>query len=76
MLMYTAMVIPLSLNPVSRPDISRGQGQFLNTSLSEDYEAEEALTGHPYYGMFVVDLLMICKTVFGFLILCIAGCSD
>lgn len=58
MLMYIAMVIPLSLNPVSRPDILKGQGQFLNTSLS-DIEENEALTGHPYYGMFVIDLLMM-----------------
>jgi len=56
--MYIAMVIPLSLNPVSRPDILKGQGQFLNTSLS-DIEENEALTGHPYYGMFVIDLLMM-----------------
>ncbi|KAF2739155.1 hypothetical protein EJ04DRAFT_508880 [Polyplosphaeria fusca] len=76
MFLYIAMVIPLSVNHVSKPDIRAGQGQFFNKSL-EDNEAKLALTSHPYYGMFVVDLIMICKTAFGFIVLLIAaGCSS
>jgi hypothetical protein len=57
MLMYTALVIPLSFDPVAKPDIQRGEGEFLNTSSSSETSAP--LTGHPYYGMFVVDLIMM-----------------
>jgi hypothetical protein len=47
LLMYIAILIPLSVNHISKPDIRAGQGQFLNTSASE-VQSSLALTGHPY----------------------------
>jgi hypothetical protein len=55
MLMYTALVIPLSFDPVAKPDIRSGKGEFSNTSS----ETSAPLTDHPYYGLFVVDLMIM-----------------
>jgi hypothetical protein len=69
MLLYIAIVIPLSINPISKSDIRAGQGQLFNKSLS-DTERNLSLTGHPYYGMYFVDILMMyvysisCKTTY------------
>jgi hypothetical protein len=57
LLMHLAIVIPLSLDPTSRPDILGGQGEFLNNSIPSDQNT--ALTDHPYYGLFVCDLIMM-----------------
>lgn len=58
LLMYTALVIPLSQDAVAKPDIQAGQRQFLNGSLSDD-EAYPTLFVHPYYGMFFFDLILM-----------------
>lgn len=58
MFLYIAMVIPLSVNPISRPDIKAGHVQFFNHSLS-DTQSNLALTEHPYFGLFFFDLLMM-----------------
>jgi hypothetical protein len=49
MLMYTALVIPLSFDPVAKPDIQSGKGEHTSAPL----------TDHPYYGLFYVDLIMM-----------------
>ncbi|KAJ7732976.1 hypothetical protein B0H16DRAFT_1769665 [Mycena metata] len=49
LLMYIGLVVPLALDPVAHRDIRAGQ--------SDDSSA--ALTQHPYYGLFVLDLIYI-----------------
>ncbi len=55
MLMYTALVIPLSLDSVAKLDIQAGQRELSDTSS----ENSAPLTDYPYYGLFVVDLIMM-----------------
>ncbi|KAF7339107.1 hypothetical protein MVEN_01987400 [Mycena venus] len=59
LLMYVGVVVPLAVDPVAHCDIRAGQSD----------SSSAALTVHPYYGLFVLDLIYICKTVFGFIIL-------
>jgi len=73
MLMYTALVIPLSFDPVAKPDIQSGKGEFLNTSSSAETSTPE--TDHPYYGLFVTDLMIICQCLFWCICICIVGCK-
>lgn len=58
LLLYTALVIPLSQDAVAKLDIKAGQRQFFNPSLSDD-QAYPTLFVHPYYGMFFFDLILV-----------------
>jgi len=71
-LMYTALVIPLSFDPVAKPDIRSGKGESFNTSSSY---TSAPLIDHPYYGLFVVDLIIICECLFSCICICIFGCK-
>ncbi|KAJ6591384.1 hypothetical protein B0H10DRAFT_2090871 [Mycena sp. CBHHK59/15] len=64
LLMYVGVVVPLAVDPVAHRDIRAGQSDGNST----------ALTDHPYYGLFVLDLIYISKTVLGFVIFGIHMC--
>lgn len=56
LLTYTGLVIPLSFDSMGKPDIAVGQGQYLNSSGEN---SDTALVDHPYYGLFVTDLILM-----------------
>ncbi|KAF8170975.1 hypothetical protein K438DRAFT_1853104 [Mycena galopus ATCC 62051] len=66
LLMYVGVVVPLAIDPIAHRDIRAGE------HLGGDFGA--AAVAHPYYSLFVMDLVLICKTAFGFIVLCIS-CS-
>ncbi|KAJ7200360.1 hypothetical protein GGX14DRAFT_400711 [Mycena pura] len=49
--MHVDVIVPLAVNPVSHHDIRAGESSFPNSST--------ALTDHPYYGLFVIDLVVM-----------------
>lgn len=53
MLMYTALVIPLSFDPAAERGIRSGKGDKSKSKTSAP------LTDHPYFGMFVFDLIIV-----------------
>ncbi|KAJ7015876.1 hypothetical protein C8F04DRAFT_1284480 [Mycena alexandri] len=61
LLMYVGVVVPLAVDPVAHRDIHAGHSDNSST----------VITDHPYYGLFVLDLIYICQTAFGFIIFAI-----
>src|ERR1700761_4221736 len=49
LLMHAGVVVPLAVDPVAHRDIRAGQSS----------NSSSGLTGHPYYGLFVLDLVMM-----------------
>lgn len=55
-IMGFSAVIALGVDATSRPDYLAGQAQFLGKSTQE-YGVNNALSEHPYYGIFFFDIL-------------------